>query len=128
MSSIQFFKFFWQKHRFPKQQCNITKPFLTKHSSPLTAFSKGRCPKDSSLTRAKARSEHGAQGYGGSLQHHQSFICNKVSLALHFCEVQKINHISWVSVEFFLFCPFVYYIFNTYYPCCLVTLKSSCAV
>lgn len=43
--------------------------------------------------------------------------------------VQRINHISWRLVEEFLLpCPSVYYIFNAYYLCCLVTLRPPSAV
>lgn len=87
LNVMPFLKFSWQKHRFPKQQCNSIKTHLKKHCCPLTAFSKGQSPTDSSLTTATARCEHGGvQGYRGSLQHHGAFICNEASLDLHFCE------------------------------------------
>lgn len=67
-SVCSFLKVWWQKYRFPKQQCNIARTLLTEQCSPLTTLSKGQSPIDSSLNTDAVRCEHGGlQGYRGSL-------------------------------------------------------------
>lgn len=100
----------------------------SKHCCPLTAFSKGWSLTDWSLTKGCARCEHGKlEGYRGSLQQQRFFVCHKASLVYTSVRTQRMNQSCTLAVHGRIL-PFVYYIFNAHYLCCLVTLKHSNAV
>ena len=129
LNVMPFLKFSWQKHRFPKQQRNITQTLLTKHCCPLTAFSKGHSPTDSSLQALRHVSMEEYKATQAVSNTTDPLSATRLVWFYTSVRVQRMNHTSWLLVEEFLLpCPFVYYIFNTYYLCCLVALKPSNAV